>query len=177
MTTAEGTACRHVGLSGTCDEVARRAKTWTGPDGLTASDLRYSVVMTIERHFRIGMHWPRPDALPGVTWAFSRRESCGTDDGFVAWVYGAAMDLEAFSSLVEGFTSDGESGGLIGPPEAEKWWAPSVVYVSDYNERLTVTAWPKRRAIDEHLFDEWEAVCELLIGEPAYSPAATITQT
>jgi hypothetical protein len=148
------------------DEFDGRAKTWVGPEGMTPDDLRYSVVLTIERPFRIGARWPRPDPLPEVTWEFVRRESCG--DGYVAFVYSAAMEREAFAELVSGFEPEGESGGLLTPTEAERWWAPSVVYLSDDDERLTATAWPKARAwwaVDEHLFDEWESICELLIGK------------
>ena len=42
---------------------------------------------------------------------------------------------------------------------------------------MTATAWPKMRAelmgMDEHLYDEWDDICELLIGEPAWTAGET----
>lgn len=159
---------------GHCSDFDCLAERWTGPEGLTADDLRFSVVIQIERPWKVGDHWPRPLRLDGVVWEFCRREACEDEEVFydsrrwMAFVYGAAMDREQFATLVYGFECEGESGGLLHPSEAESWWAPSVVYEGD-NTSLCVTAWPKARAElmgpDTHLFDEWEAILPLLTGK------------
>jgi hypothetical protein len=164
-----GEPCHHDKNGWDWHDFECRAEVWQGPEGLTAANLRYSVVISIAREWRVGHFWPRPVEIDGVTWKFNRRER--ESDGWTSFVYDAAMDFSAFLYMMRGYEDGSESGGIMGPTEAPDWWAPSVVYDCD-NERLFVTAWPKVRyefaGPDAHLFDEWDAICRLLTGKATW---------
>lgn len=161
--------CWHEEKGWECYSFECRAEVWQGPEGLTPNDLRYSVIISISDEWRVGDRWPRPYVIKGVTWKFDRRDNDGC--GWTDFVYAAAMDFPAFQELLWNDYEGSQNGGIVGPPEARGWWAPSVVYDGD-NKKIFVTAWPKVRyefaGPDEHLFDEWDAICMLLIGKPSW---------
>lgn len=128
-------------------------------------ELTYSIVLTIEVPYR---YRPTEDRPPGLSWKYLGKESCGTDDGYVAYRWDAVATQEEFDLLLDfcWWQSDGESGGILGPRGAEKHWAPSVVYCASGDMRATVTAWPKNGPCDRHRFECWPEICERLEQAP-----------
>jgi hypothetical protein len=154
-----------------CRSFRCRAAAWSGPGGLTPADLRYSVVLSMARPWRVGQRRTQPYELEGVRWRFVRRER-EPDEGEcrTAHVYDAVMGFEAFADLMDHFTEDeGYSGGILGPAGAPTWWAPSCIWLagSGHDDQVVVTAWPASRdPAGEDLYDEWDSIGPLLAGGP-----------
>lgn len=160
MSVTAPSLCEHGDRPGEC--FACRAAVWTGPKGLTASDLRFSVVYEAE----VPEDWGKqePPAIPGVTWTSYGDAKCETDDDYHAWKYGAAMNIEAFCALVGPFTYDGQSMGIFSP-EGLPDWAPSAVVFRDGDTGVWATAWPKTSPVDQHLHDAWNDILFLFSGK------------
>lgn len=155
--------CEHSNPRANCYNFACRAAMWVGPRGLSAQDLRYSIVYSIEAEWRWGKQYP-PD-VKGVKWRYVGRERC--EDGWWEWNWAAAMDYPAFVEVLGDMEFSILSAGIMGPIELPDWMPPAVTFTDGENERCVVTAWPKDWPKDEHLYDAWDAIEGLLVGHIA----------